>query len=52
MYSKKSVVPRTVPWGTPELTGYSYKYLPSRTTRSNLSLRKDKLRPNAWPEIS
>ena len=33
------------PLGTPALTGYSCEYLPSRTTRSRLSLRKEEIRP-------
>ena len=46
MYSWKSVETRT-----PALTGYSCKDFPSRTTQSHLLLRKDKIRPNIWPEI-
>ena len=40
-----------VPWGTPALTGYSWEDFPSRTTRSSLLMRKEKVRPNIWPEI-
>ena len=40
MFSKECVGPRM---GTPALTGYSSKDLPSRTT---LLLRKDEIRPN------
>ena len=39
------------PWGTPALTGYSCKDFPSRTTQSCLSLRKEEIRPNIWPDI-
>ena len=38
------------PRGAPALTGYSCEDFPSRT-RSDLSLQKDKIRPNIWPEI-
>ena len=51
MYSRKSVGPRMDPWGTPALTGYSCEHLPSRTTRSHLFPRKEKIRPNICPEI-
>ena len=51
MYSRKSVEPRTEPSGTPALTGYSWEDFPSRTTKSCLSLRKEEIRPNIWPEI-
>ena len=50
MYSRKSVCPRMKPWGTPALTEYSCEDVPSRTTCSCLLLRKDKIRPNIWPE--
>ena len=39
------------PWGIPALTGYSREYLPCRTIRSHLLLRKEEIRPNIWPEI-
>ena len=39
-------------WGTPELSQYSCKDFPSRTIQTCLLLRKDKIRPNTWPEIS
>ena len=39
------------PWGIPVLTGYSCEFFPSRTTSSYLLLRKEEIRPNAWPEI-
>ena len=34
----------------PTLTGYSYEDFPSRNTRSQPLLRKDKVRPNSRPE--
>ena len=51
MYSRKSVGPRKDPWGTSTLTGYSCENFPSRTTWSQLLLRKEEIRPNIWPEI-
>ena len=51
MYSRKSVGARMEPWGTPALTGYSCEDFPSTATRNCLVLRKDKIRPNIWPEI-
>ena len=39
------------PWGTPELSGYSCEDFPCRTIRSRVLLRKEKIRPNMWPEI-
>ena len=51
MYIRKSVGWRMEPSGRPTLTGYSYEDFPSRNTRSQLLLRKDKIRPNSWPEI-
>ena len=39
------------PWGTPALTGYSFKDFPSRTSWSCLLLRKDEIKPNIWAEI-
>lgn len=39
------------PWGTSELTGYSCKDLPFRTTQGSLILRKDKIRSNTRPKI-
>ena len=52
MYSRKSVGWRMEPSGTPTLTGYSFEDFLSRITWSQLLPRKDKLRPNTWPEIS
>ena len=46
MYSKKGVVPRMEPCGTPTLTGYFSEDVPSRTTRSCLLRRKQEIRPN------
>ena len=46
MYSTKSVGPRMESWETPALTGYSCKGFASRTTRSHLLLKKEKMRPN------
>ena len=51
IYSTNSVGPRMDPRGTPELSGYSLEDFPSRTTQSCLLLRKEKIRPNIWPEI-
>ena len=51
MYSRKSVEPRMDPSGTPALTGHFCEDFPSRTTRSCLLLRKEKIRPNICPEI-
>ena len=51
MYSTKRVGPRTDPYGTPVITGYSCEDVPSKTTQSCLLLRKDKIKPNIWPEI-
>ena len=51
MYTRRSIKPSMVPWGTPALTGYSCKDFASRTTWSSLLQRKDKIRPNMWPEI-
>ena len=51
MYSRKSVGPRMEPWGTPALTGNSYKDLPSKSTRILLLLRIEKERINIWPQI-
>ena len=45
------VGPRMEPSQTPTSTGYSCKGFPSRTARNRLLLRKDKIRPNTWPEI-
>ena len=50
MCSRKGVGPKMEPWGTPALTGYSCEDFPSKTTQSQLQLRK-KIRPNVWPEI-
>ena len=44
MYRTKSVGPRMEPSGTCEDS-------PSKTTRSNMLLRKDAIRPNTRPEI-
>ena len=52
MYSRKSVGLRMELWGAPAIAGYSYEDVPSRTTPGRLLLRKEKLRPNIWPEIS
>ena len=38
-------------WGTPALTGYSYKNFPFRNTRSHPLLRKEEIRQTTWPEI-
>ena len=46
IYSIKREGPWMDPWGTPELTGYSCKGFPSRTSRSCLLLRKYEIRPN------
>ena len=51
MYSGKSVGPKMEPQGTPALTGYSYEDFQCRSTPNGPLLRKDKLRPNIWPEI-
>ena len=51
MYMRKSARPRMEPSGTPVLTTYSCEDFQSRTTRSHLLLRKEKMRPNIWPEI-
>ena len=51
MYSTKRVGPRTDPYGTPVITGYSCEDVPSKTTQSCLLLRKDKIKPNIWLEI-
>ena len=51
MYSRKSVGPRMEPWGTPTLTGYSCEDFPSRTAQIHPLLRKEKIRPNMYPEI-
>ena len=34
------------PWGTPALAQYSCEVFSSRTTRSDLLLRKEEIRPN------
>ena len=39
------------PLGTPAVTGYSCKDLPSRMALNHQLLRKDKIRPNTQPEI-
>ena len=39
------------PSRTPALTGYSCKDFPSRITQTHLSLRKEEIRPNIWPEF-
>ena len=39
MYSKKRRGPRTVPWGTPEVTGTESEEEPSRRTRWVLFVR-------------
>ena len=51
MYSRKSVRLWMDPWETPTLTGYSCEDFPCRVTRSCLLRRKEKIRPNIWPEI-
>ena len=51
MYSRKSVGPRMKPWGIQALAGYSSADVQTRTTQSLLLLRKDKIKPNIWPEI-
>ena len=51
MYSRKSIGPRTEPWETPALTGYSCEDFQSRTTQSCLLLTKEEKKPNFWPEI-
>ena len=51
MHGRKSVRPRMDPWGTLALTEYSCEDFPSRTTQSNLLLRKEEIRPSIWPEI-
>ena len=38
-------------WQTPALIGYSYEDFPSRTTRSQLLLRKEEIRLIIWPAI-
>ena len=40
MYIKKKIGPRTVPWGTPKVTGTDVDDVPSRTTVCVLSKRK------------
>ena len=52
MFSRKSEGPRMEPWGTPALTRYSCEDFPSRTTRSCLSLGKEEIKPNIWPQIT
>ena len=39
------------PWWTPILTGYICEDFPFKTTRNLPLLRKDRIRPNMWPEI-
>ena len=51
MHSTKSAGPRIEPWGYQSLTGYYCEDFPSRTTQSDLLLRKDKIRPNTYPEL-
>ena len=51
MYNSKNVGPRMEPWGTAKLTRCFWEDFPSRTTQSHLLLKKDKIRPNLWPEI-
>ena len=46
MYNRKKVGPKIEPRGTPALTEYSCENFPSRTTRSRLLLRKEKIRSN------
>ena len=46
MYNRTGIGPRKEPWATPQLTGYSCKDSPSRTTQSSLLLRKEEIRPN------
>ena len=43
LYSRKGVGPRMDPGGTPALPGYSCEDFPSRTNRSHLLLRKEKI---------
>ena len=50
IYGRKSVEPRMEPWRTPPLTEYSLEDFPPWITRCHLLLRKDKIRPNIWPE--
>ena len=51
MYSRRSTESRMDSCWTPALTGYSCEDFPSRTTQSNLLLRKEKIRPNIWDVI-
>ena len=51
MYNRKKVGSKLDPRGTAALTGYSCEDFTSRTIRSHLLLRKDGIRPNAYPEI-
>ena len=37
------------PWGTPPLTGYFCEDVPSRTTWSDLLLKKEEIGPNILP---
>ena len=40
MYIKNSMGPRTVPWGTPERTGWEEDCVPSETTLCDLPCKK------------
>ena len=40
MYTKNSMGPRTVPWGTPERTGWEEDCVPSETTICDLPCNK------------
>ena len=48
MYSRGSVGPRMDPWGTPALTGYSFKNFPSRTITDK---RRNKTKYLTWNSI-
>ena len=40
MYIRNSMGPRTVPWGTPERTGWEEGCVPSETTLCDLTCKK------------
>ena len=49
IYIRNSSGPRTVPWGTPDVTGLESDDIPSKTTVCSRSVRKDEIHPRVVP---
>ena len=49
IYIRNRSGPRTVPWGTHDVTGLASGDIPSKTTVCSLSVRKDEIHPRVVP---